>query len=444
MSMEPVHFRNPLLSLFQSTIESGVRAKLPADAPAPGLENGMVRAAAQVATYVDAGQSVPVATPANVSSAAWMTARLTYELLKAQLAGDSVRVAALEDQLRYGLLDVNWLRTKADYLVYYGLDGRLHKPMYIPPAPDMGVIPFKPGAVIGLMADWGTGTGAASRLVGQMARYDPDIVIHLGDIYYSGTRDECDRNFLQPMAAAFDRSKVAIYNLAGNHDMYCGGLGYYDMLKRLNPPGLPQQPASFFCLRCTDESWQFVAMDTGNSDHDPNIKDLDDVLVALDPAEEAWLDARIAEFPGRTILLSHHQYFSALDRIGPKGPDGSSQAYNPNLDSTLNRFQTSAKGRIAAWFWGHEHTLTIYAPYRGLQKGRCIGHGAVPVLLTPEQPHPMSSIKDPPGFQQVPLPADDQVYAHGFVMLQFAEDGSVEATYYDDVDGQKVLFSEPL
>jgi hypothetical protein len=160
----------------------------------------------------------------------------------------------------------------------------------------------------------------------------------LGDIYYSGTPDECDRDFTRLIDSTFDRSRVAVYKLAGNHDMYSGGVGYYGLLTIINPPPLPQQQASFFCLRSTDNQWQFVAMDTGHSDYDPLT--VTDVLVKLDSAEEDWLTGCIAGFRGRTILLSHHQLFSAFAQIGPAAGDGSLTAYNPNLDASFQRFAT--------------------------------------------------------------------------------------------------------
>jgi hypothetical protein len=224
--------------------------------------------------------------------------------------------------------------------------------------------------------------------------------------------------------------------------MYCGGVGYYGLLKTLNPPPLPQQQASFFCLRSTDDRWQFVAMDTGYSDFDP--LNVTDVLVNIDPAEQAWLTQRIAEFPGRTILLSHHQFFSAFAQIGPAARDGSLTAYNPKLDATYRSFADAAQGKIAAWFWGHEHTLTLYGPYRGLEKGRCIGHGAIPVLVEPGSDLPLKRIVDPPQFLPVTLAANDQVYMHGFVILRFDATGTATAEYYQENDGRTPVYTETL
>ncbi len=444
MPTELVTFRNNFLSLYQSVVDSAVRSQLPADASRPGLENGFVRAAAQIATFRAKGTPVPQQAPASFDPDIWTATRLALELLDARLHGRKAEADAIEDQLKDGKFDLDFAETIAQYVQYYGPDGKLRPPEYISAFPGMPVLAFKAAATVAIIGDWGTGTVTAVNLVNQMAQFDPDLIIHLGDIYYSGTPEECDRNFAAILNRTFDRRRVPIYNLAGNHDMYCGGGGYYGLLKTLNPPPLPAQPASFFCLRSADGRWQFIAMDTGWSDHDP--LSVTDVLVKIDPDEEAWLAARIAEFKGRTILLSHHQFFSAFAQIGPAQPNGSLTAYNPNLDHIFTRFAAAAKaggGAIAAWFWGHEHTLTVYEPYRSLEKGRCVGHGAIPVLAQDDN-SPLTKIASPPRFLNVPLGVIGQVHAHGFVLLRFGDDGSCRADYYNDTDPRHPAYTEAL
>jgi 3',5'-cyclic AMP phosphodiesterase CpdA len=136
-------------------------------------------------------------------------------------------------------------------------------------------------------------------------------VIHLGDVYYSGTPAECDAFFLQIVNETFDRpaTDIPVYVIPGNHDMYAAGSGFYSLINKLNSGG-QSQPASFFCLRATDNAWQLLGMDTGLHDHDPF--NVEDVLTFLETDEEDWHVARIKEFPGQTILLSHHQLFSVF------------------------------------------------------------------------------------------------------------------------------------
>jgi hypothetical protein len=443
MSLDPQTFRSPTMSLFQSAMEVAIRNKLPPGAPRPGLENDAVRAVAQVATYVTNDMALPKIAPPHITDDAWKTATLAFQYLDAKLNGREAQAKSLEADLQGGEFDPRWAETIQEYLQYFGIDPDRHPPQYIAPTPDMPVLPFQPGSVVGLLADWGTGTAAAINVINQMAQFKPDLIIHLGDIYYSGTPDECQKNFADILNRTFDRTRVPIYNMVGNHDAYCGCVGFYDLIRTLNKPPLTQ-PASFFCLRSTDRKWQFIAMDTGRSDCNPfTVKD---VLVKIRDDEQAWLRDRIQEFSGRTILLSHHQFFSAFAQIGAAGKNGTFAAYNPNLKNTLTVFQQAAAkggGEIATWFWGHEHTLSIYGPYQGLAKGRCIGHGAVPVLIS-DGNNPLSKLTDPPKLLSKPLGGTGSVHAHGFAILRFAHDGSCQAGYYNDIDPTRPFYSETL
>ena len=53
-------------------------------------------------------------------------------------------------------------------------------------------------AKVAIVGDWGTGQDAAKLVLRQIANKKPDVVIHLGDIYYAGTQFEVDNYFLQP------------------------------------------------------------------------------------------------------------------------------------------------------------------------------------------------------------------------------------------------------
>jgi hypothetical protein len=445
MSLDPQTFRDHFLSLYQSAIDTAIRTHLPADAPRPGLENDTVRAAAQLATYKDNDIAIPAQAPPHIAQDAWTTARLAYELLQAKLTGNKAAADELADQLQGGQFDPRWAEAITEYVNYFGSAGQRREPQYIRPEPDLPILTFNPGSVVGLLADWGTGTAAAIILAKQLAAFNPDVIIHLGDIYYSGTPEECDRNFASILNSNFDRTRVPIYNLTGNHDMYCGGVGYYGLLPKLNPPPLAAQPASFFCLRSTDAQWQFIAMDTGRFDYSPF--GVQNVLVDIGPEEQEWLAARIAEFTGKTILLSHHQLFSSFSQIGPAGPDGALTPYNPNLKKVFDTFTQAAAqggGSIAAWYWGHEHALSIYEPFLGFAKGRCIGHGAIPVLID-DNNHPLAKLIEPtPKLLTSTLGGIGSVHAHGFAILRFVHDGSCTAEYYNDIDPQRPFYSEVL
>ena len=128
MSLDPQTFRDHLLSIYQSAIESAVREQLPPDAPRPGLENETVRAAAQVATLQNNGLAIPVQAPPHIAEDAWDTARLAYELLQAKLAGNEEAATAIAAEIgarsqAAGLLAIAIMI--ADHLAFWFLGARV-------------------------------------------------------------------------------------------------------------------------------------------------------------------------------------------------------------------------------------------------------------------------------------------------------------------------------
>ena len=53
-------------------------------------------------------------------------------------------------------------------------------------------------------------------------------------------------------------------------------------------------------------------------------------------------------------------------------------------------------------------------------------------------------MKDPPPLHTVQLGVDDHIYAHGFTIVRFKDDGSAEASYYQDIDYATPMFVETL
>ncbi|MCC6587148.1 MAG: metallophosphoesterase [Bryobacterales bacterium] len=211
---------------------------------------------------------------------------------------------------------------------------------------------FPDVARVALMADWGTGMyGApvcARSIEKDKAGYN--LIMHLGDVYYSGTGKEMADRFLNQwpkVAGAMNRG------LNGNHEMYTGGQSYFaDVLPKFG------QKASYFALQ--SNHWVLGCLDTAYADHD----------LAGDQA--AWLTKIINEAGGRKVVLfSHHQPYSILDSQGPKLVE--------KLGPLLNA------GKIHAWYWGHEHHCVVYKKHAqwGLM-GRCIGHSGFPEFRKPE------------------------------------------------------------
>jgi hypothetical protein len=447
MTMEPQSFRHRFVSLYQSAVDEVVRSTsgLIGLASRPRLDNGLVHVATRVAELKAQGTGeLPDKPPVKVEESAWTCAKMAFELMEARARGDTAKEQRIRDDIKFNVCDPRWIRTIESYTKYFGPNGTGAAIPYVRAA-QVGpkTLPLKPGATIALIADWGTGTDIAVALLKELALKKPDVVIHLGDIYYSGTSEECDVNFKRIIDTVLDRNTnsehIPVYTLAGNHDMYSGGAGYYGLLKTLNGEAC-RQPASFFCLR--NEHWQFIAMDTGLHDYDPLA--VHEVVTFLEKDEEDWIVDRIAEFTGKTILLSHHPLFSAFSRIGPAGPDGIQCAHNPKLLQSFERFRQAARQPIAAWFWGHEHNLYVYESYVGLERGRCIGHGAVPVFTSASTYSPHPGVSNPPALAKVQLDAADKIYTHGFTIIKLAEAESGTVEYYEDNDATKPIFIEAI
>jgi 3',5'-cyclic AMP phosphodiesterase CpdA len=385
----------------------------------------------QVIPPPPAGQGKRVLRPTD---AARVCAELAFRYFKARLSGDAEMLAKVEGEFKASTCDPAWKTTIEEYVKYFGPSGSRKQIPYIRPAAvGPKTVEIRSNALVG---DWGTGAQPAIQVLKHIASWNPDILIHLGDIYYSGTAMECASNFNSLIESVLRSGNPALiaYTLAGNHDMYCGGVGYYDLIKHLNPNPF-KQPASFLCLRSADEKWQLLAMDTGLHDYSP--LGVDEAVTFIEDDELEWHCARLKEFPGRTVLLSHHQLFSAFSPIGKADQNGRRSALNPHLFKAFNSL--AASGHIAAWFWGHEHTLSIYDPFAGLQRGRCVGHGAVPVSILDKIYVPVSGLdKTPTVVAGTQLRQQGSVYAHGYAGLTFGTD-ACSAEYYQDVGRRAAL-----
>jgi len=450
-------FRNHVLSIFQSAAAHYARqaATEPAPEAAPGgrpsaTPDALAAAVDRVAalhedertTHLDAAAPAE-AQEEGVADIAAACASLGFQLLQAKFLGDDASVERLENQLALGTCDPRWAEALLEYAKYFGIDGTRGKIPYIKPAQaGETVIPIKAGARIGLVGDWGTGAPPAVQVLEQLKAQKPDVLVHLGDIYYSGTDEECRENFEAVVNRVFDRanSKLPVYTLAGNHDMYAGGVGYYALLTRLNAGALTQR-ASYFCLRAEDNSWQLLAMDTGLHDYSP--AGVTDAVTFVEAPEQAWHTRRLAEFGGKTILMSHHQLFSRFSPIGKADENGRYVPYNKPMKTMFDSFLATGKP-IPAWFWGHEHNLGIYDAFVGLKYGRCLGHSAVPVLPA-QEPYaviePVGAL--PTVAANTELPLVGETYAHGFAMLTLGGNGQAKVDYFN-AGGNAPFFSETI
>jgi hypothetical protein len=224
------------------------------------------------------------------------------------------------------------------------------------------IVQLENDARILLVGDWGSGLPRAQKVAARMVeelanggRAQPHV-IHLGDVYCSGSKREYERRFLKYWPVA-QGAHIGSYSLNGNHDMYTGGHAYYRTC--LTDPRFERQNGcSFFALR--NDYWQFLALDTTYEDG------------GLHGRQAEWARSPIADAPAmKNALVSHHQLFSAHE----DGAETLVEKIRPVLDT----------GRVDAWAWGHEHRCIEYAETRwdDVRVGfsSCIGHGGIPEYL---------------------------------------------------------------
>jgi len=215
-----------------------------------------------------------------------------------------------------------------------------------------------------LVGDWGADNDHAANvrdLIKKEAEESPVpvYVVHLGDTYYSGTRSECAtllRNW--PLRDENGPVKGRSFALNGNHEMYCGGEGYFNII-------LPQlgQRASYFVLR--SPRWNFFGLDTAyvaGCFHSPADSRLD--------AQWSWLQKQMDATPDRKhVFLTHYQPCSANL---PEHQAGKT------LRDQLAELQAGGRRPVEGWFFGHQHKCYIYEDTRLPYRARLIGHGSFP------------------------------------------------------------------
>jgi hypothetical protein len=241
-----------------------------------------------------------------------------------------------------------------------------------------GVEPSEAGQPvrISLIGDWASGTKESQDVAAAVAKAAPHFTVHLGDVYYVGTKQEIRENMLGGKVA-WPMGRCGSFALNANHEMYARGKAYFEhLLPELGiieaSGGRQPQRASFFCLK--NPYWLVIGLDTGY--YSVGLPILEKIKpfkpsARLHSKLMQWLhdDVGVQEDEERgVILLSHHQYYSQFDS---------------GHDRPARQLADLIK-RPVLWFWGHEHRLAVYAKHASAKGqltayGRCAGHGGLPI-----------------------------------------------------------------
>ncbi len=272
--------------------------------------------------------------------------------------------------------------------------------------------PIADNCTIALVADWGGDDASAQNVAQQMKSRNPDYAVHLGDIYYAGTKPEC-KSFLYRFR---DIASKRSFALNGNHEMFTGGRSYFGTVL----PAL-QQSASYFGL--FNQNWQFLGLDTAYVEH-----------VLTSPSDTRlqnqfdWAVDKVKTSNRKTVVLTHHQPFSAYQ---PEHDAGA------GLRDDIGRLDLAIQPKtLFAWFFGHEHRCTIYDDSFNDFRARLIGHGCIPHL--PQRPPDIAPPVPYKAINQAARPDGSGYAISGFALLTLAgpsmkveyinEDGSLFAT----------------
>ena len=393
------------------------------------------------AALAEGKDTVEIAEIVTKGSLVSKCAHLYVGLAAAKFSSNTRRIRELESEIRYSVCDPLWAKTLLEFdKDHQEIPYRHYEAMddFVLPLIGNKANAESDKVKIAFVSDWGTGTPLAKNVMRCIGEQNPDIVIHLGDVYYSGTKAEMQNHFLS-IVREYLPSTTRVFNLAGNHDLYAGGAGYYWLLDELG------QPASYFCLR--NEHWQILSIGAPPQVGKPT--DAISAIPAIEPKEVLWHQDKLNNADGRkTVMLSHYQLFTASGNIG-RTEDNRPLALNPVLYEAFN----SHLKDIDLWLWGHEHNLVAFEPYAGLRRGRCIGSGAIPVALLWQPYKQLSNLALPDQFESAPrinldcqLDHDGDHYHHAFGLLSI--DGALgEMNYFQvaGVDGDaKIIFTESL
>lgn len=171
-----------------------------------------------------------------------------------------------------------------------------------------------------------------------------DLIVHLGDVYFSGHGKE----FIDYLVAPFKAIGPRVLSLVGNHDLYFGGEGFISVLKALGQPG------RYFSIETPH--WRVACLDTALP-----AENLRRNWGLIDEGQMLWLDKQLEAADGkRTILMSHHFIISGWEKPS----------------AALKRQLALRLDKVFSWYWGHEHVCATYDKEVLGCYGACVGNGS--------------------------------------------------------------------
>lgn len=286
---------------------------------------------------------------------------------------------------KYCQLDVLWIAVLVYYAFFKYIDPSAKHEFVITPNPlPKPISPPKKikNTKIAILGDWGTGSwtdgelacSPAELVIKGIESLNPDYVIHLGDVYYAGTKHEEHNKFIKLLEG---KSLGKLYTMNSNHEMYDVARGLYDVTLA-NDLFKHQQGRTYFSIDIGD--WILVGLDSAYFDESSLYMDgslYKDIATGI---QYDFLND-ISKQGKPIFLMTHH------NGIGIKDQEFT---INKKLWSQVEK---CLDGKMPdMWYWGHVHNGVVYNtdkltfPETTIPKSttgktpqfRCCGHGSIP------------------------------------------------------------------
>jgi hypothetical protein len=343
----------------------------------------------------------------------------------------------------YGTGDPGWTLAAAEYFYHYLNSSFAPFSVKSQPITLKGASPSQ--VRIALFADWGTGNytnGPAASVMKAIVALNPDYIIHLGDVYYSGTPTEETNNLLALWPTAYSGKSLT---LNSNHEMYNGAWGYFGVLA--NSIFRLQNQTSYFALQYGNPNqagglWTIIGLDSAYWATSPFVMDGSIQEANGGPgstAQPQFLQTLVKSglSPRNAIVLTHHNPIDTFGTTLVTDLLGNNLWGQVTATGALN-------GTPSAWYWGHVHDGIVY-PNPTYTKnnvyGRCLGHGALPYGnawgLASAPSTQVQAYANTPNSKMPPW------VMNGFVMLTITQSGQTTETFYQQ-DGTQAPWVKPF
>lgn len=284
-----------------------------------------------------------------------------------KLTGDG----SLVSTAKYAELDMGdpkgtgWPLAILNFLYYKLFPKKIHPFVHNDPPTTIKITPSsQPSLKIALFGDWGTGKykdgnlpdSPSQMVMQQITKQNPDIMIHLGDVYYAGLESEEQNNLLN----CWKPAPLGNFTLNSNHEMYDGANGLYKTALA-SPVFEKQKGATYFSITYGD--WVIIGLDSAYNATDMYMDGV------INDTYQSGPEGFIAtQSKGKKIiLLTHH------NPMDVQGKYTNSLWNDVVKDSLMGRHPE-------VWYWGHIHNGVVYNNTAASRStlARCLGHSGIP------------------------------------------------------------------